>query len=69
VDVARSAAFASFQHGAGQNMGRTSYAADDLLGVASATVNLTSSTLLTVTRANTAAAADIAWFVVCFGGQ
>ena len=47
-------------------MGRTPYVADDVLGVASATLAVTSATQLTLTRANTAAAADIAWFVIQF---
>jgi hypothetical protein len=66
VDTSRTIALASFQHGGGQNMGRTPYVADDVLGVASATLAVTSATQLTVTRANTAASADIAWFVIQF---
>jgi hypothetical protein len=66
VDTSRTIALGSFQHGGGQNMGRTPYVADDVLGVASATLAITSATELTLTRANTAAAADIAWFVIQF---
>jgi hypothetical protein len=66
VDTSRTVALGSFQHGGGQNMGRTPYVADDVLGVASATLAVTSATQLTLTRANTAAAADIAWFVIQF---
>lgn len=63
----RSTAFASTQTGGGQNGGRTAYTADDVIGVAAATLALTSTTQLTLTRSSTAAAADIAWFVVSWG--
>jgi len=67
VDASRATAFAAGQTGGGQNGGRTSYTADDILGVGTATLAVTSSTQLTVTRANTSAAADIPWFVVEWG--
>ena len=63
----RSTAFASTQTGGGQNGGRTAYTVDDVIGVAAATLALTSTTQLTLTRSSTAAAADIAWFVVSWG--
>ncbi|HEY4612413.1 MAG TPA: hypothetical protein VII11_05480, partial [Bacteroidota bacterium] len=66
VDVNRTVAFGSVQSGAGQNMGRSSYASDDILGVGSATMALTA-TQLTIDRNNTAAATDIGWSVVEFG--
>jgi hypothetical protein len=67
VDLTRATAFASTQSGGGQNEGRTAYAADDIIGVATATLDLTSSTQLTLTRNNTAAATDFAWFVIEWG--
>ena len=67
VPLGRSSAFASTQTGGGQNGGRSSYSADDIIGVACFTLALTSTTQLTLTRANTAAAADVAWFVVSWG--
>jgi hypothetical protein len=68
VNTARSVAFASTQDAAGLSGGRSSYAGDDIPGVAQATVAITSPTQVTLTRNNTAAAADIAWFVVSFPG-
>lgn len=68
IDPSRSLAFGSVQQGAGQSFGRSSYAADDVMGVASAAVAVTNSTTLTLTRANTLAPADIAWFLVQWGG-
>lgn len=68
VDPTRSVAFGSFQSGSGQNLGRTTYALDDLVGVGAATLAVTSPTQITIDRANTADAADIGWFVVDFGG-
>jgi hypothetical protein len=58
-------AFGSAQACGGQNMGRSSYTADDVTGVASATVAL-SGTAVTLDRNDTTAAADIGWFVVRF---
>jgi hypothetical protein len=67
VDVARSAAFGSVQVGSGQNTGSSPYVDNDIVGVSSFTADLTSDTL-TLTRANTAASADVGWFVVEWGG-
>ena len=67
VSLARSSAFASTQTGGGQNGGRTAYTADDVIGVASFTTALSSTTQLTLTRVNTVAAADVSWFVVSWG--
>ncbi len=67
VTLARSNAFASGMSGGGTNCGRTAYTTDDVLGVACFTLALTSTTQLTLTRANTAAAADVGWFVVSWG--
>ena len=66
VNTSRAAAFASVQAVGGQNMGRSPYAGDDIIGVGSFTMAL-SATLLTIDRNNTAAAADVGWFVVEFG--
>ena len=67
VDLAKTTAFLSTQTNGGQNGGRTAYVTDDIIGVACATAKLTSTTQLTLTRTNTAAAADFAWFVVSWG--
>ena len=67
VTLARSNAFASGMSGGGLNCGRTAYTTDDVLGVACFTLALSSTTQLTLTRANTAAAADVGWFVVSWG--
>ena len=67
VDVARSVAFASVQPVGGQNMGRTPYVSDDVIGVASATLDLAASQI-TLERRSTVAAADIGWFVVELNG-
>ncbi len=67
VTLSRTSAFASTQTGGGQNGGRTPYVADDIIGVATAGLKLTSTTQLTLTRNNTSAAADVAWFVVSWG--
>lgn len=66
VDTTRAVAFASVQPVGGQNTGRSPYAADDIIGVGSFTTAL-SATQLTLQRENTAAAADVGWFVVEFG--
>jgi hypothetical protein len=65
VDTNRSIAFASVQPVGGQNMGRSPYAADDIIGVGSVTMAL-SATQITMDRDNTADTADIGWFVVQF---
>ncbi|MGH2573077.1 MAG: hypothetical protein ACRDGU_06310 [Actinomycetota bacterium] len=67
IAVGRSAAFASVQSGGGQNTGRSPYVADDVVGVGAVTASLTS-TQLTLDRTSTAAATDIGWFVVEWGG-
>lgn len=67
VNLSRASAFASVQIGPGQSAGRSSYTADDVIGVASFTMTISSVTNLTVTRANTAGAADVGWFVVSWG--
>jgi hypothetical protein len=64
-DPGRSLALASVQAAGGQNMGRTPYVADDVLGVASFTMAL-GATQLTIDRGSTAAAADVGWFAVQF---
>ena len=65
LDVSQSIAFGSVQSGAGQNLGRSPYVADDVIGVGSATMAL-SATQLTLDRNNTAATAEIDWFIVEF---
>lgn len=67
VNLAKTTAFLSTQTNGGQNGGRTPYVTDDIIGVASATAKLTSTTQLTLTRDNTADTADFAWFVVSWG--
>ena len=67
VTTARTSVFASNQSGAGQTAGRTSYTGDDIVGVATATITLTSTTQISLTRDNTAGASDIAWSVVSWG--
>jgi hypothetical protein len=67
IDPNRAVAFASVQSGGGQNMGRSPYVTDDVLGEGGVTAALTS-TQLTLTRSGTAAATDIGWFVVEWGG-
>ncbi len=67
VDLAKTTSFLSTQTNGGQNGGRTAYVTDDIIGVACATAKLTTTTQLTLTRTNTAAAADFAWFVVSWG--
>ena len=67
LDPRYAVAFASTDGGAGESMGSSSYATDDVPGAAQATVTVSSASTVTVTRANTAAPADIGWFVVQFG--
>ena len=68
VNLNRAVAFLSTQNGGGQNGGRSPYASDDIVGVASFTASITAQDTVTLTRDNTAAAADAAWFVVQFDG-
>ena len=56
-------AFATVQGGHGQSLGQTPYAADDISGVSSFTLELEPDVLI-LTRANTAAAASVGWVVV-----
>lgn len=63
VDTSRAVAFASVQLVGGQNMGKSPYAGDDIIGVGSATMSL-ASTSITMDRINTVASTDIGWFVV-----
>jgi hypothetical protein len=67
VDMNRSVAFAPVQPTTGQSMGRSPYAGDDVIGVGSVTMALTT-TNLTMERDNTADEADVSWFVVELGG-
>lgn len=67
IDPSRAAAFASVQSGGGQNAGRSPYVGDDILGIGAVTGTLTP-TQLTLTRTSTAAATNIGWFVVEWGG-
>jgi uncharacterized protein YxjI len=66
VDTTKAYAFGSVQAGSGQNMGRSNYAGDDIIGVGSFTAELSTSQL-TLTRDNTAAASNVGWFVVHWG--
>ncbi|MEE8405816.1 MAG: hypothetical protein V3S32_01550, partial [Acidimicrobiia bacterium] len=66
VDTNKAYAFGSVQAGSGQNVGSSSYAADDIIGVGSFTAELSASQL-TLTRDNTAANANVGWFVVHWG--
>jgi len=61
----RAVVFGSVQPVGGQNMGRSPYAGDDIIGVCSIAMSL-SSTDITMDRNNTAASCDIGWFVVEF---
>jgi hypothetical protein len=66
VDPRRSVAFASVQPANGQSMGRSPYNADDIIGVGSVTMALTSPTQITMDRDNTLSSTDVGWFVVQF---
>lgn len=66
VDTNKAYAFGSVQAGSGQNVGSSSYAADDIIGVGSFTAELSTSQL-TLTRDNTADAANVGWFIVHWG--
>jgi uncharacterized repeat protein (TIGR01451 family) len=48
-------------------MGRSPYVTDDIIGVSSFAMRVTSPTEVTMTRNNTAATADVGWFLVEFG--
>ncbi|MFQ5598429.1 MAG: hypothetical protein ACE5GK_10310 [Nitrospiria bacterium] len=65
VDTTRAIAFASVQPVGGQNMGRSPYEGDDIIGVGSVTMALQSNQIV-MQRNNAAATADIGWFVVEF---
>ena len=67
VDTTKAYAFGSVQAGSGQNLGQSTYAADDIVGVGSFTADLSASQL-TLTRDNTAASANVGWFVVHWAG-
>ncbi len=67
VDISRSVAFASVQAYSGQNMGMNNYNGDDITGVSSVTLGL-SSTAIDMRRNFTGQRADIGWFVVEFNG-
>lgn len=67
TNIDRAVGFLSGQGGAGQSMGRSPYVASDVIGVANATVSFTNNQV-TLERTNTAATADVAWFVVQFDG-
>ena len=66
ISTGRSVAFASVQPVGGQNMGRSPYAADDIIGVCSVTMDLSSSTQITMDRNSTVNSCDVGWFVVEF---
>ncbi|MEQ8288119.1 MAG: hypothetical protein RIB78_00195 [Gammaproteobacteria bacterium] len=66
VDTARAIAFASVQPVGGQNMGRSDYLSDDIIGVGSFTAALSSSTQLTLERSTAVGNADVGWLVVEF---
>jgi hypothetical protein len=65
MDPNRSIAFASVQPAGGQNMGRSAYTGNDVIGVGSFTMALAPGQI-TMDRNNTAAAADVGWFAVQF---
>ncbi|VAW96613.1 hypothetical protein MNBD_GAMMA20-192, partial [hydrothermal vent metagenome] len=67
VDTNRAVAFASVQAAAGQSLGRTTYNLDDIIGVASVTLGL-SSVSIDMRRNSANGQADIGWFVVEFNG-
>jgi hypothetical protein len=66
INTQRAVGFISTQGGGGQNMGRSSYVGDDIIGVATATVGLTGAQQVTLTRDSTVGPADLGWFVVQF---
>ncbi|MEA2464276.1 MAG: hypothetical protein QOJ98_2023, partial [Acidobacteriota bacterium] len=67
VNVNRAVGFMSGQGGNGQSMGQSAWVTDGTIGVASATATLAFDQI-TLTRTNTAAIADVGWFVVQFDG-
>ncbi|MGH2570390.1 MAG: FlgD immunoglobulin-like domain containing protein [bacterium] len=67
VNSSRAVPFASVQAVAGQSLGRSPYITDDVLGVGSVTMAMTSSTQVSMQRTSTADQTDIGWFVVEFG--
>ena len=68
VNLQRAVAFISTQNGGGQNGGSSAYIGDDIVGVSAVTASITAQDTVTLTRDNTVAAADAAWFVVQFDG-
>jgi hypothetical protein len=66
VDTSKSVAFASGNTAGGLSGGSSPYVTDDVPGVASFTADITSATTVRLERANTAATADVGWFVVQF---
>ncbi len=66
VDLNRSVAFATVQPAGGQNMGRSPYGGDDIIGVGSYTIEFASSSQITLTRDNTISTSDVVWTVVEF---
>src|SRR5262249_4345739 len=67
VNVTRAIGLISGQGGNGQSVGRSPYTAAGVIGVGSATTSIAFDQL-TLDRDNTAAAADVGWFVVQFDG-
>jgi hypothetical protein len=67
VATGRSVAFASSQFGGGQGGGETSAASGGVIGVASATVQLSGATQVSLVRTATGADATFTWFVVSWG--
>ncbi|MBL4681843.1 MAG: LamG domain-containing protein [Pseudomonadales bacterium] len=69
VDIARSIALATVQIMGGQNMGRTDYGGDDIIGEAAFTMSLQSSTSLLVQRASSNGNSEVQWQVIEFSGE
>jgi hypothetical protein len=65
VDTTRSIAFASVQPVGGQNLGRSDFGGDDVIGVCSVTMALASNQI-TMDRSSTAGSCDVGWFAVQF---
>ncbi len=68
VDTSRAAGVATMQTGAGLTGGSTPYTADDIPGVSAATVVVTSSSVVTLTRSSTVSDTTIVWQVIEWGG-
>jgi hypothetical protein len=68
LDTTRASAFSPVISGAGLSGGSGAYVSDDIIGAAQATLTVTNSTTVTLTRANTSLATNIAWQVVEWGG-